>query len=513
MASQAAASPLPFTAPEGRGQERRAGLEARRARRQARPGVALALGYATVLALARLIDVSEDGKFMLVFGTTYSLVVAFSAVLRPRWYLPLVVAYLPFSRVYPLPFAGLPGANLTNLMLLLGIVAWLSDRAQARRRLRLRGTERLVLLFVALASLSLGGSTASGLDAGEVLQLYRGWLAPILFFFLARGLVRDREDVNAALQVLAWAALLVALDTWKEGIDRGPRGSIDRARVPGLMEQPNQMGAFLVYYGVAHLAFATTARPRRRALLHLAAFAVTARAVLFTFSRAAYMAMAGGAAVVLLFSNPLLLVAAGGGAAASTALFPSLIPDSVRQRLDDTATERSVFSGDGAAPALDKSSAHRLVLWQGAVRMIAAHPFVGVGLGSFQRHIEHYTPVPIKKHDPHDAHNAFLLQAGEMGLPSLLVLLLLFAVWARKALRIRLTHAHPIDRRLALTFLGMLAGVLVSCMLGSRFSEEALIGWFWMVAAMVTVVARLPGDRRRVRRRPRLLALTGPRPA
>ena len=98
------------------------------------------------------------------------------------------------------------------------------------------------------------------------------------------------------------------------------------------------MGAFLVYYGVPLLALAVGARPFRRGLPYLAAFLVVARATLYTFSRGAYLALAGGSATVLLFGNPLLLAAAGGGGAVAVVLLPSLVPTSVVERLDETTT-------------------------------------------------------------------------------------------------------------------------------------------------------------------------------
>lgn len=475
-------------------------LAARRSLRDLQPGLALAFVFAWGLGMARFIDVTEDGKAMLLFGTSFFVAITSSALIRPRFYLPLAVAYLPFSKVYPLPIAGITGANMTNFVLALGLVAWLSSRLQGRAPLPTRFADVLAVAFVGVASLGLLPAYAADPDLADLAMTYRAWLAPMAFYFLARGLARDREDVQGLLWVMAWTTFLVGADTWKEGLDRSGYGSIDKARVRGLMEQANSMGAFLVYYGVPLLALAVGARPFRRALPYLAAFLVVARATLYTFSRGAYLALAGGSATVLLFGNPLLLAAAGGGGVAAMALFPSLVPSSVIERLDETATRSSVYEGDGAEVNLDRSSAHRLVIWRGAARIIAAHPVQGVGLGRFQRVIGSYTEVPLRKSDPHDAHNAFILVAAETGLPSLALLLLLFVAWGFLALRLRFGRRHPVDRSLGLAFLGCLVGVLVSGMLGSRFSDEALIGWFWMLAALVVTATRFrepPRPRRR----------------
>jgi len=461
-------------------------------RRSLRPGVRLACAYGWLFAMGALIDVSADGKAMMLIGSTFLATVLVCAVVHPRWYLPLVVAYLPFSRAYPLPVAGLTGANMTNFLMAAGLLAWLVSRQRQRPRLRFGATERLAVLFVAVASLSVIPAYLAEKEPVELLLSYRTWVAPILFYFLARGLVRDREDVRGILQVLVWTAFLVAACTWKEGIDRGDRGSIDSSRVAGLMQQANSMGAFLAYYGVPLLAFAVTARPRRRGLPYLLAFLVAARAVLFTFSRGAYLSLMAGSATVLLFGNPLVLATAGGGGLLAAAAFPTLIPDSVRARMGESPLMGSFDPGrEEPTSTLDKSSALRVVIWRGALRMIAAHPLQGVGVGRFGSEITEYADYQFGPEDPRDAHNAYLLVAAEMGLPSAALLLLLFAAWGAGALRIYFRGRHPIDRRLSLVFLGTLAGVLVSCTLGSRFSDEALIGGFWILAALVGVVARL----------------------
>jgi O-antigen ligase len=122
--------------------------------------------------------------------------------------------------------------------------------------------------------------------------------------------------------------------------------------------------------------------------------------------------------------------------------------------------------------------------------MIAEHPWEGVGLGRFPRMIGYYTEHPLKKDDPHDAHNAYILVAAESGLPAVAVLLLLFAAWAIVGLRLRFRHRHRVDRTLGLVFLGSLVGVLVSGLLGSRFSDEALVAWFWMLAGLTVAASR-----------------------
>jgi len=87
---------------------------------------------------------------------------------------------------------------------------------------------------------------------------------------------------------------------------------------------------------------------------------------------------------------------------------------------------------------------------------------------------------------------AFILIAAEMGLPALATAVTLLLALALAAARVHLFRRHRVDRTVALAFLGSWAGLIVSCMLGSRFSDESLISYFWILGALVAVVRRLP---------------------
>jgi O-antigen ligase len=172
-------------------------------------------------------------------------------------------------------------------------------------------------------------------------------------------------------------------------------------------------------------------------------------------------------------------------------LVPGLIPQSVATRLSGTTSaDAGIYDAD-VTETLDRSSAHRLVLWRGALRMITERPLQGVGVGQFPQLIGNYTEVPLQEGEPHDAHNAFLLLAAEMGLPVLLLLIALHLTFAVMALRLHRRRRTPVDRVLALAFLGSQTGILVSCLLGSRFSDESLIAYFWILSALVVVTSRL----------------------
>jgi putative inorganic carbon (HCO3(-)) transporter len=460
---------------------------------RARLGVLLALLFGGMLAFMRLIDVTEDGKAVILFGFLFSVTALYVALLSPRWFPLLLVAYLPYCMVFAITIPGLTGFNMMNLLVAAGVVAWASCQLQGRMRNPVGLFEGLVALYALLGFLSAIQSYTLAPGFVEVALLFRGWVTPILLFFICRGLVRDREDIRNALTVMACTTVMVALVTWVEGIQRSDRGSIEHSRVAGPLRQPNEMGAFLVYYGVLLLALAVMAKPWRTRAAYFAGFLVVARAMLYTFSRGAYVSLAAGSVVVLFLRSPLYLAGAAAGGALTMAACPRLIPHSVAVRLGQTTSEEADMFGAGVTEAeFDRSSRLRFVLWRAAGKIIRQYPITGVGLGRFPLVVEQYTEIRLKKDDPHDAHNAFLLIAGEMGLPALALFVLILLILMITALRLYFGRGSPLlDRTLALAFLGSEMGVFVSCMLGSRFSDEALVGNFWILVALVIVLQRL----------------------
>ena len=123
-----------------------------------------------------------------------------------------------------------------------------------------------------------------------------------------------------------------------------------------------------------------------------------------------------------------------------------------------------------------------MIIWRGAVQMIKEHPLWGVGYGAFPRFIRHYTEGKTGRID---AHNSYLLIAGEMGIPTLLVfLIVLFGIWRHTFWLYRHTN-DKFFKAMALGFLGGLGGLLVANLFGSRMDAQHVTGYFWALAGLM----------------------------
>jgi len=63
----------------------------------------------------------------------------------------------------------------------------------------------------------------------------------------------------------------------------------------------------------------------------------------------------------------------------------------------------------------------RTVLWQAGLRMMAAHPIAGIGLGNFKPLVQGYEQGDAAEN--HIAHNSYIEIGAEIGLPALFVFL------------------------------------------------------------------------------------------
>jgi O-antigen ligase len=458
-------------------------------------GLGAALILATVFGLAGLMEVSYDGPAMTTLGVVITALAVRAALVKPRA-MPLFLAvYVPYNYMYPLLFLDISGANLTNILLLVALVAWVSSRVKRPQRTPVSVLDGFVLLYAAVAALAVfRAAETSSPSVMESIMDFKEWVHPILFYFVVRGLVQDRRDIRNLMAVILLGTVMVAIGNWAEGRDLAG-SSIDKARAGGLLAQPNSMGAFLVYYGAPLLALFLRPLKGARVVglrwLCLGGFLIAARSLLYTYSRGAYGAMVAAVASILLLANPLLLailVAIGSGAHGM-----GLLPESVQDRLGLNAEDQNVEIYDPSmTDNLDKSTQQRIVLWGAAQRMIEQNPWRGVGLERFAYEVDAYVDHPLDERHPRDAHNAYLLAGAEMGIPGLVAMVLVILAFGLRAFWLYFTRRNSLDRALALGLCGTIAGIIASCMFGSRFQDDGVIGFFWMLAAGMVIMGKLP---------------------
>lgn len=94
----------------------------------------------------------------------------------------------------------------------------------------------------------------------------------------------------------------------------------------------------------------------------------------------------------------------------------------------DLISER--VSGSISAESAGDSFATRLLIWRGAVNMIAHSPFTGTGIGTFVWGFPRYRPEGLDGL-ANFAHNDYLETACDMGIPALIIMLWIIAAVIR----------------------------------------------------------------------------------
>jgi probable O-glycosylation ligase (exosortase A-associated) len=235
-------------------------------------------------------------------------------------------------------------------------------------------------------------------------------------------------------------------------------------------------------------------RGRAVKLFLAVAMAVGSSAVLFSFSRGAFLGFI--ATIVYLWIKSSRKVTAAIGLAALLALFLTLMPGEYWERIESI----SAYQTEGSAQG-------RIDAWKGAIEMLVDHPLVGVGADNFNRTFgEHYNRNSARWTA---AHSLYCQIIGELGLAGCI-----FVVWflvrnfrdlARLRRRLAGQPRGSAAHQLYLLCLGIECG-LVSYLITTFFLNSLFYPHLWHFSAMVAIATNC------LRRLEREGGLTPPKP-
>jgi putative inorganic carbon (hco3(-)) transporter len=426
----------------------------------------------------------------LVGGTAVFLL----TLIQPLFGLGLVLLLGPLGALEKSLWGGSP-LDSGQLMLLFVLGVWLAQ-GLSRRRVMVRHTflNAPLALFIFVGALTLLRATAVVLGLIELLK----WLEIAAVMLLVTDLAAEWFDRQAddgekrpffrSPQVVVLALLLLAgvsqalAGIWQFALrGDGPAHFLVLGRfyrAYGSFEQPNPFGGFMnlsVLLGAGVVLGLLTALWRRwrvgaqvgetstQNLLILLlgvglAAGLTGLALLFSWSRGAWLGFAAGTAVILFFwprklwqGAALLLV---GGLLLWGGLQTGLVPASIAERLISFQDDLR-FGDVRGVPINDANYAvvERLAHWQAAYGMAQDQVWLGIGFGNYGAVYADYALSNWPDALGH-AHNYYLNLLAETGAVGLGAYLLLWAAvfWQTIRVRQRLTGW---ERGIALGLLGV----------------------------------------------------------
>ncbi|MCP4643007.1 MAG: hypothetical protein GY851_21355 [bacterium] len=198
-----------------------------------------------------------------------------------------------------------------------------------------------------------------------------------MVFFLVGVAIREPAQMRKQLVCFFLVAAVVAVYALYSRA-----GAMERVSAP--LEkggtEPNTLGGYLVMVACLALALYTQAPRVRQRMLFLGAAALAGLPMLFTLSRASYIASIVGVAVVgVLGKKPIILIVAAGVLLAS----PFIMPEDVKERVVNTflpAGKAVTVVGMDTGLKVDKSTHERLYVWSKVWFNFRWHPLLGGGV-------------------------------------------------------------------------------------------------------------------------------------
>lgn len=399
---------------------------------------------------------------------------------RLFWALTLMMVYIPFQQALPQINLG-TGINIFNGLLLALILGWGLSSYREKRPLiyGLKVNRPILALVVAtLASWFFGimhpGGFSHGL--GRFVEVYQ-WLGVMALFYITISTVRTEKQVKFLLAVMGLVTAVMAIDLIRTHNLLLVTGYSHNLRMGGVfgVGGENDLGAFLAEFSLVLLTLLAISRRFIVKIYYASIFLVVGLALLYTYSRGAYLgAMAGLLFYAYSKDRRLMIVVA-----AVLVTLPVWAPASVMDRISMTFT-------DGA---MESSASSRFDFWKAGLQMMLQSPIFGVGFHRFAEELPRYIS---DLGSARTAHNMYVSIGAELGIPGLVAFAWLLSTLFKEGWQVFRESTSSFSRQVARGYLATLVALLVINMFGVRFERVELTGLFWLYSALVV---RLNMDR------------------
>jgi len=420
------------------------------------------------------------------------------------------VAFFPYS----IPkFAPLKELSF-QLLVLLGLTMWkLKMISTDSIGWRTNSLDIPVFLFLLLGCLSLVWTTNI---YNSILAIPLFIVGPILFFIIINS-IQEQKIIDTLLLTIIIVGLAMSIYGILQymGIDfEFWEGNVGRQRVMGLFGNVNYYAEYLILPLSLTIGLVLARNTIFNRLLLVIAFIVMASALLLTFTRGSYLAIAITIPVILflyfkssankqnkIFYKKIILYFI---LLAIIALAIIYIPhplnreDTTLGKLRSRVTIESLTSGS--------SVLRRLATWNFTWIMIEDYPILGSGIGTYGYHSLKYQADFFAQGDnreiyPHgfavQAHNEYLQLWSELGIIGLLIFLWIIFSYYRNIF-INFQKMEERKKAIVIGLAGGVTAVLVDSIFGFPLQLAASLSLFWMFLGLTNAQINIANTREKM---------------
>ena len=296
----------------------------------------------------------------------------------------------------------------------------------------------------------------------------------MIVFFMVVNYVETPDQAKRLLFCLFLTCFIVSM----YGLIQIPGGERVSAPFEGARGEPNTFGGYLVFMGAVAVALIDHLKDMRVRLGLAVLLVVLLIVLIYTESRASYLAVIPMYLTFSLLSRRRFYLLAG--LVVVLAVSPFALPHKVKERIIFTFTQREQAGQIQVGKMrLDTSTSARLRSWQGGLKDWRKRPFLGHGVTGYGFMDAQYPRILV-----------------ETGIVGMLAFAWLIFTLFRVGVGTWLDSEDDLLRSLSVGLIAGLVGLLVHALAANTFIIVRIMEPFWCVAGIVVALSAMDEENR-----------------
>ncbi len=388
---------------------------------------------------------------------------------------------------------SLPGEPLIMLLLGVFILKLLLDGGFDRKIIRHPVSIVILLHLLWMLNTTVSSSMPS---VSFKFFLSRLWFVGV-FYFMAAQIFAQPDRRKAFLMAYIWPlAAVIVYTTWKHshyGFDE----KIAHWIMDPFFNDHTAYAAAIAMFIPALIYFSIEKDiPAWKKTLNLFLFGLFTLGIVLSYTRAAWVSLAGAFGVWMLFLLRIkfrTIVLIGAALLGLFLSFQTQIFQKLERNRQDSSKDFSRHLQSISNISTDASNLERINRWHSALRMFKEHPVVGFGPGTYQfqyapfQHSSELTIISTNSGTKGTAHSEFLGPMAEQGLLGVIfiALIIAFVIWRSAIVYI---HSQGSEKYFVLVLILGLVTYFVHAFLNNFLDTDKASVPFWGFIAIITAL-------------------------